>query len=155
MFKGLFKKEVSLISPMSGNIIKLEEVPDEVFSGKMIGDGFAIDPIDGKVISPVEGEILQLFPTKHAIGIRTNEGLEILIHVGIDTVELKGEGFKACIKAGDKVKSGQLLLEVDLELIKSKGKSVITPIVFTEKKQYKSLDINYGLNNGVVCKVKI
>jgi|LGOV01.1.fsa_nt_gb glucose-specific phosphotransferase system IIA component len=155
MFKRLFKKEVSLISPMSGNIIKLEEVPDEVFSGKMIGDGFAIDPIEGKVVSPVEGTILQLFPTKHAIGIKTNEGLEILIHVGIDTVELKGEGFKAYIKAGDKVNKGQLLLEVDLEFIKSKGKSVITPIVFTEKTQYKSLDINYGLNNGVVCKVKI
>ena len=157
MLKGLFKKGVQLQTPMVGQIIQLADVPDQVFSGKMIGEGFAINPTEGKVYAPVDGEIVQLFPTKHAIGIRTKNGLEILIHVGIDTVELKGEGFIAYCKAGDQVKAGDLLLDVDLEFIKSKEKSIITPIVFTDKSQYKSFDVTYGssVQEGLVCKVTI
>lgn len=156
MLKGLFKKKnVQLMPPIVGQIIPLEEVPDTVFSGKMIGEGFAIQPKDGKVIAPVDAEIIQLFPTKHAIGLRTPEGLEFLIHVGIDTVDLKGEGFKAFIAAGDHVKAGDVMLEVDFEFIESKGKSTITPVVFTEKEQYKTLKITYGScqSGKVICEI--
>ncbi|MCH4888768.1 PTS glucose transporter subunit IIA [Acidaminobacter sp. JC074] len=158
MLKGLFKKNnVQLIPPMVGQVLKLEEVPDAVFSGKMIGDGFAIMPSDGKVYAPVYAEVVQLFPTKHAFGLKTASGLEILVHIGIDTVELKGEGFEAYIKAGDKVKAGDLLLDVDLDFLKSKEKSVITPVVFTDKSQYKDFDVTYGScdKSDKVCVVNI
>jgi len=155
MLKGLFKKTVQLSAPMVGQIIRLEEVPDEVFSGKMIGEGFAVNPASGQVVSPVDGEIIQIFPTKHAIGIKTKEGLEILIHVGIDTVELKGQGFEAFIEKGSQVKAGDLLLEVDKAYVEAQGKSMITPIVFTNPQNYKSIDVNYGESSGIVCEVKV
>lgn len=155
MFKGLFKKSVQLSAPMVGQVIKLEEVPDAVFSGKMVGDGFAIKPTSGQVLSPVDGQIVQIFPTKHALGIKTKEGLEILIHVGIDTVELKGQGFNAFVEKGDNVKSGDLLLEVNLDYISEQGKSTVTPIVLTNPKSYKSLEVSYGDSKDVVCEVII
>lgn len=145
MFKKLFKKAPNtMTSPMHGRVVALTEVPDEVFSQKMVGDGFAVEPSSGKVYSPVNGEVVQLFPTKHAIGIIDEDGLEILIHVGIDTVELKGEGFTAFIDKGDKVKKGQLLLEVDLDFVKEQGKSIMTPVVFTNKNQYKAVEVLSG-----------
>ncbi len=101
MFKFLKKnKEIELISPMTGDIIPLEEVPDPVFSEKMMGDGIAIEPSEGKVLSPIDGKIATIFPTNHAIGLVNKEGLEILIHIGIDTVELKGEGFTRIAEEG-------------------------------------------------------
>jgi len=158
MLKSLFKKNnVQLITPMVGQILKLEEVPDAVFSGKMIGDGFAISPTDGRVYAPIDAEVVQLFPTKHAFGLKTKGGIEILVHVGIDTVELKGEGFIAHIQAGDQVKAGDLLLEVDLEYIKANGKSIITPIIFTDKNQYKKFEVSYGSceKSDSVCDITI
>ncbi|MED3929077.1 PTS glucose transporter subunit IIA, partial [Priestia megaterium] len=108
MFKKLFSsktkiKETTILSPISGDILPISEVPDPVFSQKMMGDGFAIEPTEGKVVSPVEGEVVQLFHTKHAIGLKTEAGTEILIHIGLETVEMKGEGFEAHVKQGDKV----------------------------------------------------
>jgi PTS system D-glucosamine-specific IIC component len=97
----------------------------------MMGDGFAILPTDGTIVSPVDGKIVNLFPTKHAIGIKSNSGREILIHVGIDTVKLKGEGFESFVKENDQVEKGQVLLKVDINKIKDKVPSIITPIVFT------------------------
>ncbi|MBD1383294.1 glucose-specific PTS transporter subunit IIBC [Metabacillus arenae] len=123
--------EESFTAPLTGEIHSITEVPDQVFSGKMMGDGFAITPTEGTVVSPVNGKILNVFPTKHAIGMQSNNGREILIHFGIDTVNLKGEGFKAFVKEGDEVKQGQKLLEVDLDFVKDKAPSVMTPIVFT------------------------
>lgn len=157
MIKKLFKKNsIELCSPMAGLIIKIEDVEDQVFSQKMVGDGFAIKPTTGNVYSPVDGKIVQLFPTKHAIGIIDNSGLEILIHVGIDTVELKGEGFIAHVKKDDTVTKGQLLLEVDLEYIVEAGKSTTTPIVFTNKSQYKSIEVVQGHKkiDDIVCKIR-
>lgn len=119
------------VSPLRGEIKPITEVPDAVFSGKMMGDGFAIVPSEGVVVSPVDGEIVNFFPTKHALGILSNSGREILIHVGIDTVNLKGEGFEALVKENDQVQKGQPLLKVDLESIKDKVPSIMTPIVFT------------------------
>lgn len=130
------------ISPIKGEIKPITEVPDAVFSGKMMGDGFAILPTEGTIVSPVDGKIVNLFPTKHAIGILSNTGREILIHVGIDTVNLKGEGFEALIAENDQVKKGQPLLKVDLDYLKERVPSIITPIVFTNLAQDEVVVIN-------------
>lgn len=126
----LESKEI-LLSPLSGRIVSLENVPDPTFAQKMMGEGIAIEPVEGQVVSPVDGEIVTLFPTKHAVGIRSNEGLEILIHVGIDTVSMNGEGFELLVSLGDRVKAGDALLNIDLSLIAQKAKSTITPVIIT------------------------
>ncbi len=137
MLKKLFgKKEeapktVNAVAPLTGTVKSLEEVPDPVFSQKMMGDGIAIDPTIGKVVSPVDGEIMQLFPTKHAVGIKAKNGAEILIHIGLETVSMNGEGFEAHISEGSKVSIGDPLITYDLELVKEKAKSTITPIIIT------------------------
>ncbi|KRF64637.1 PTS glucose transporter subunit IICBA [Bacillus sp. Soil768D1] len=129
------------ISPIKGEIKPITEVPDAVFAEKMMGDGFAIVPEDGLVVSPVDGTIVNLFPTKHAIGIVSDAGREILIHVGIDTVKLEGKGFEALVAQGDKVTSGQPLLKVDIEYVKNNATSIITPIVFTNLSEGESVKI--------------
>lgn len=136
MFKSLFKKkdnESNLFNlmPLEGQVVSLETVPDPVFSQKMMGDGFAIQPTNGTVISPVDGEVISIFPTKHAVTLKDRNGREILIHIGLDTVNLKGEGFTTFVKDGQTVKKGQKLLEVDFDSIKNKVPSIITPVVFT------------------------
>ena len=137
-------KSIEIASPITGNILPIEEVPDKVFSEKMIGDGLAIEPLEGKVVSPVDGKIVTIFPTNHAIGIATNNGLEILIHIGLDTVELDGAGFNRIIEKDTKVKKGDLLMEFDIDLIKEKGKSPISPIIITNKDKVKKIDKNNG-----------
>ncbi|KPC77762.1 PTS system glucose-specific transporter subunit IICBA [Thermoactinomyces vulgaris] len=129
-------------APMTGKLLPLSEVPDQVFSQKMMGDGFAIEPTEGTVVSPVDGEIVNLFPTKHAIGIRARDGREVLIHVGIDTVNLEGKGFTSFIAEGDKVEKGQKLLEVDLAYIKEHATSIITPVIFTNLPEGAGVKLN-------------
>ena len=124
-------KANDFVMPITGKVIPITEVPDQVFSQKMMGDGFAIIPENGTVVSPVDGEILNVFPTKHAVGIKSKQGYEILIHVGIDTVNLKGEGFTAHVKEGDHVSKGQEILTFDLDYIEKSAPSTITPIIFT------------------------
>jgi PTS system D-glucosamine-specific IIC component len=131
-----------IICPIKGEIKPLDDVPDQVFSGKMMGDGFAILPAEGVVVSPVDGEIVNLFPTKHAIGIKSDGGREILIHVGIDTVNLKGQGFEALVKQGDKVTKGQELLRFDIEFLKQNAPSIITPIIFTNLHDNEKVKLN-------------
>ncbi len=137
MLKKLFgKKEeapktVNAVAPLTGTLKSLEDVPDPVFSQKMMGDGIAIDPTEGKVVSPVDGEIMQLFPTKHAVGIKAKNGAEILIHIGLETVSMNGEGFEAHVSEGSKVSMGDPLITFDLNLVKEKAKSTITPIILT------------------------
>ncbi|WP_024613597.1 glucose-specific PTS transporter subunit IIBC [Clostridium sp. Ade.TY] len=133
-----------IMMPLSGNVIRIEDVEDKIFAEKMMGDGFAIEPTGNVVVSPVSGEITSLFATKHAIGITSEHGLEILIHVGMDTVSLKGEGFTAYVNQGDKVKIGDKLLTVDFDSIKEKVPSIITPVVFTNLTEENKLEINYG-----------
>ena len=133
---GLFKKKNTesnpyLLMPLEGQVVSIETVPDPVFSQKMVGDGFAIQPTNGTVISPVDGEVISVFPTKHAVSLKDQNGHEILIHVGLETVNLNGEGFTSFVNDGQKVKKGQKLLEVDFVSIKDKVPSIITPVVFT------------------------
>lgn len=127
--------EEEFIAPIKGEIVPITEVPDQVFSGKMMGDGFAIKPVDGLVVSPVNGKVINAFPTKHALGILSEGGREVLIHFGLDTVNLKGEGFELLVEEGDTVKAGQPLLKVDLAYIEEHATSSITPIVFTNLKE--------------------
>lgn len=145
MFKWLKKNKLIYIkSPMTGEIVEITEVPDEVFAQKMVGDGVGINPTNGIVVSPCDGKIVQIFPTKHAIGIETNEGLEILIHVGLDTVELAGEGFESFVEIGDKVSTGDKLLEVNLDFIEEKGKPIVSPIIITNQDLTKSISVKSG-----------
>ncbi|WP_394237203.1 PTS glucose transporter subunit IIA [Niallia oryzisoli] len=140
MFKSLFKKKMEpeqVQAPLTGKVVSLEEVPDPVFSQKMMGDGVAIIPSDKQVYSPVDGEIVSVFPTKHAISLRTKAGAELLIHMGLETVELKGEGFQILVQDGSKVSKGEPIAEFDFEKVSSLGKEVITPIILLNGDQYK------------------
>jgi PTS system glucose-specific IIA component len=137
MFKKLFTKTepisriIELKAHVSGNIVKLEDVPDPVFAEKMMGEGIAIEPTEGTIVSPVDGEIIQVFPTKHALGIKTCNHAEILIHIGLETVSMGGEGFTVQVAVGEKVKVGDVLVIFDLDLVKERTKSTVTPIIIT------------------------
>ncbi len=122
-------KAYTIFSPMRGKIVPLSGVPDEVFSGGVLGEGCAIVPADGKLYSPVNGTISSVAQTKHAYGISSDEGLEVLVHVGIDTVKLEGEGFTPHVKEGDHVSVGDLLCEVDMSILQQKGFDITTPVV--------------------------
>ena len=118
-------------SPMNGTVIPLSEVPDAVFSSEMLGKGFGVEPSEGKAYAPVDGEVTTVFDTKHAIGLMSKHGVELLIHIGMDTVKLNGKGFDVKVKTGDQVKAGDLLAEFDIDLIKGEGYPVTTAVVVT------------------------
>lgn len=141
-------KNENLISPMTGYVYDIADIKDKAFSSKSLGDGIAIEITDGEIISPVNGKIELAFPTKHAYGIKTDSGKEILIHIGMDTVELNGEGFNSFVKTGDIVKQGDLIAKVDLDFIKSKGKSLISPIIFTDGTKIISKNTNRNVKAG-------
>lgn len=131
----------AVYAPMTGTVKDLSEAADEVFSSGMLGKGIAIEPTNGQVNSPVDGIITTVFPTKHAIGVTSDEGVEILIHIGIDTVEMNGEGFESFVKQNERVKKGDLMIRVDLDKIKAAGLSSITPVVVTNSTTYKDISI--------------
>lgn len=133
----IFNKEgaTPLYAPMTGKVVRMEEVPDPAFAEKMMGEGCAIVLADGKIVAPIDGEINVAFATGHAYGLIDKDGVEILIHIGIDTVEMEGEGFTTYVKIGDKVKKGDLLAEVDLDKMKEYGKSLISPIAIIDKEK--------------------
>lgn len=133
-----------IVAPVNGQVVPLEQVPDPVFAGKVLGDGCAIIPSDGKIYSPVNGEVSTLVDTKHAYGFMSEDGMEILVHYGIDTVSLKGEGFISHVKEGDKVKIGDLVAEVDFDLIKSKEMNPITPVLIYNIPADKEMNICEG-----------
>ncbi len=137
-------------SPLKGEVMTLSQVPDETFATKVLGDGFAVKPTEGVVYAPVDGKIAQLFRTNHAIGLTTDDGLEVLIHVGIDTVKMNGQGFNALVKKGDVVLRGQKLLEFDLDLVREKAKSDITPVVITNMSKVANMSMqgNGQIHNG-------
>ncbi|MEK4487337.1 PTS glucose transporter subunit IIA [Psychrobacillus sp. FSL H8-0484] len=132
MLSKLFnKRKLQIYAPVNGEIFTLDQVSDPVFSQKMMGEGIAIMPKNGNIHAPIEGTITLISETKHAIGLLSNDGTEVLIHIGLETVSLKGQGFSVIVKTGDRVSVGQLLIEVDWEYIREHAKSIITPIVIT------------------------
>lgn len=135
-------KRIDLLLPISGQVVALTEVNDYLFNKKIMGEGAAIRPKDNFVYSPVDGEIILVYDAKHAIGIKTEEGLQILIHVGIDSVKLEGKGFASYVKVGDKVKAGDKILFFDREFVEMQASS-ITPLVITNSEIVKVIDINY------------
>lgn len=137
-------KDLKILATQDGTIISLDNVPDEVFSQKMFGDGLAIMPKSNEVYSPVSGTIVQVTDTLHAYAIHSDNGLDVLVHIGINTVELKGEGFKAKVKEGDHVNAGDIIAIADLAFIKSKGYEVYTPTVITNMDIVKDFSINVG-----------
>lgn len=132
----LVKGREVICSPLNGNVLPLSEAKDDAFAQGLLGNGVAIDPADGKVVSPVDGTVMTLFPTKHAIGLVSDNGAEILIHLGMDTVKLDGKYFEAHVKQGDKVKKGDVLVTCDVEAIKAEGYSMITPVIVTNTADY-------------------
>ena len=132
--------EQVITAPLSGKVVALEDTPDAVFASGAMGQGVAIEPSVGEVVAPADGVIRLLFPTNHAIGLATDDGAEILIHVGMDTVALEGEGFMAHVTQGSKVKAGQLLLSFDIDAIKKAGYPVTTPIIVTNIADYKTVE---------------
>lgn len=135
-------KMISVVSPLDGDVIELKEVDDEVFASGVTGKGVAIVPTNNVVVSPVEGTVSVLFPSKHAVGITTKDGVELLVHIGLNTVMLNGEGFTAFVKQGDKVVCGQKLLEFDKEFILSKGYSLQSPVLVTNADQFSDIVMN-------------
>jgi PTS system glucose-specific IIA component len=133
MFKSLFRKKhvEQITSPVNGTVIELAKVPDPVFSQKMMGEGLAVQPADGTVVAPLAGEIVQLSETKHAFGIRSENGVEVLVHIGLETVALKGKGFEVFVKEGEKVEKGQPMIQVDLPYIKEHASSDLVILVIT------------------------
>lgn len=139
------EKEVNiLVSPLNGEAVDLSTVSDEMFASKTLGDGIAIVPKDGKLYAPCDAEVVMLFETKHAIGLRTSNGAEILIHIGVNTVSMEGVGFTAFVKQNDKVKEGDLLIEFDLDAIKEKKLDPTVMVVNSNSTSYKVLNQSYG-----------
>lgn len=138
------EKSHQLLSPLNGTVVPLEQVSDPVFSTNILGRGFAIKPKSGKLCSPAECTVESISDTKHAYVLKTKQGLEMLIHVGLETVYLKGKPFNCAVKSGDKVKAGDLICEIDLDMIKEAGADTIVPITFPKIPGDSKIEINYG-----------
>lgn len=135
---------IRILSPLTGTAVPLEEVPDPVFSQKIIGDGVAILPRDGNLVSPIDGEVVSIAETLHAYGLRSCDGIEVMVHFGLETVALKGECFQCCVKTGDKVKAGDLLAKADLKALEEKQVSTITPVLICGGMEGRSINAFTG-----------
>lgn len=153
-FKKLFgKKTDDLYAPMAGKAVPITEVPDPTFAEGMLGNGIAIEPVDGKVYAPCDATVDMMFTTGHAVSLVADNGAEVLIHVGLETVSLEGKPFTVHVANGDKVTKGQLLIEVDLEAVKAAGLPTITPILICNTDDYPTFNTFVGkdvTNNDVV-----
>ncbi len=138
------KKGIVINSPLTGKVIELSSIDDAAFASGVLGKGVAIEPTVGVAVSPVDGTVETLFKTNHAIGITTESGVELLIHIGMDTVKLDGKHFTAKIAQGDVVKAGQVLVEFDIEGIKSEGYSLVTPVVITNSDNFANITFETG-----------
>ncbi|MEE6031050.1 PTS glucose transporter subunit IIA [Avibacterium paragallinarum] len=136
--------EVEIYAPLSGDIVNIEDVPDVVFSEKIVGDGIAIRPTGNKLVAPVDGVVGKIFETNHAFSMESTDGVELFVHFGIDTVELKGEGFRRVAEEGQTVKRGDTIIELDLELLEAKAKSVLTPVVISNMDEVSHIEKKIG-----------
>ena len=148
---------IEIIAPLSGEIVNIEDVPDVVFAEKIVGDGIAIKPTGNKIVAPVNGTIGKIFETNHAFSIESEDGIELFVHFGIDTVELKGEGFTRIAEEGQTVKVGDTVIEFDLAFLEEKAKSVLTPVVISNMDEIKELNKLSGsvtVGETAVLKIK-
>ena len=145
LFKKMFgKKTDDFYAPMAGKAVPIDDVPDPTFAEGMLGNGIAIEPAEGKVYAPCDATVDTMFPTGHAVSLVADCGAEILIHVGLETVSLEGKPFKVHAANGDKVKKGQLLIEVDLDAVRAAGLPTITPMVVCNTDEYSTFNTNVG-----------
>lgn len=152
------KTNITIVSPVNGTAVLLEQVPDAVFADKILGDGMAVIPTDGKFVSPVDGEVTSVADSLHAIGFQTEDGLDVLMHIGLDTVKLNGEGFTVSVKEGDKVKKGDAVVEVDLQLLADKGLNPITPIIVCDGLDDRELLYSEGeveAGKTTICAIEV
>ena len=141
-------KKAEFVSPATGKIIPVDQVEDETFASKILGDGFAVELTDGEVIAPFDGEVTAAFPTGHAYGLKRADGLECLIHIGLDTVELNGSGFDV------KVKQGQVLVKVDLDQVTGAGKSLVSPVVFSSGAMFTLLEKEFAVKGEEILRLE-
>ena len=145
MFGFLKRKVRDIYAPTDGQIVALESVNDEVFSQKMVGDGVAIIPVSGTFTAPIDGTVSKIFSTNHAYSIKSDKDLEVMVHIGLETVVLEGKGFTRIAAEGDSVKAGDIILEVDLAYISAQAKDIITPIIVLEESDVKSIEKNLSI----------
>ena len=148
---GFFKKNkknssLNFVAPVTGKAIDLSEVPDPVFAQKMAGDGLGIDSTGDVIVAPCDGDLTLVFKTKHAFAMTLENGIEILVHIGIETVSLNGEGFEQLVEQGTTVKAGTPIIKIDREFIKSKGLSLVTPVLITNPDITKSIEVKTGID---------
>ena len=143
MFGFLKRKVRDVYAPVDGQIVTLESVNDEVFSQKMVGDGVAVIPVSNTFTAPIDGVVSKIFSTNHAYSIKSDEDLEVMVHIGLETVALNGKGFTRIASEGDEVKAGDVIIEVDLVYIKEHAKDTITPIIVTDKSDAKEVIKKY------------
>jgi len=139
------RQKLTLLAPLSGQSVPLSEVPDAAFSQGHIGKGLAIAPSSGRLIAPLSGEVVHVIDTAHAVILEHASGVQILIHIGINTVSLRGKGFNALVKTGDRVVAGQVLIDFDLDLLRNEGFSAVTPIVVVNEDLLAAdMECHYG-----------
>lgn len=149
------KKSVKadVFAPMKGKVIKLEDVNDGVFSEGMLGNGAAIEPVDGKVFAPFDGEVQMVYDTKHAIGLISDSGVELLIHVGIDTVQLNGKYYDVKVQNGQKISKGDILVNVNLAGIAQAGYRTVTPVIVTNSDDFSEINVTTNDNGDINTKI--
>lgn len=139
-----FNEKIDIFSPLSGEIVNIEDVPDEVFSKKIVGDGIAILPTSNVLLAPINGKIGKIFETLHAFSIKSNNGIELFVHFGIDTVSLKGSGFKKISEENTTVHIGEPIISIDLPFLKKSAKSILTPVIISNMEKFKTIIKNSG-----------
>ncbi|HAH78873.1 MAG TPA: hypothetical protein DCL64_05080 [Ruminococcaceae bacterium] len=138
------KKKIKILAPVDGRAVPIAETPDKVFSEKVLGDGVTMLPENGEIVAPVAGTVATIANTRHAVCIEGDEGAEVLIHLGIDTVKLGGKGFTCLVKAGEHVRAGQKLMDMDLDFIRGRGYNTASPCILTNPNQVKKLTFRTG-----------
>jgi len=153
---GFFKRKIREVrSPADGEIVALESVNDKVFSQKLVGDGVAIIPVSNVFTAPIDGTITKIFSTNHAYSIRNSKDLEVMVHIGLDTVDLNGAGFERLAKEGDRVVCGDAIIKVDLEALREHAKDIVTPIIISDESDVKSIEKNLNIvkNGDIIMEV--
>lgn len=156
MFGFLKRKTREIVSPVDGKVVEIESVDDEVFAGKMVGDGVAVIPMSDTFCAPIDGRVSKLFSTNHAYSVKSDKDLEVMVHIGLETVALKGEGFERLVNEGDEVKAGDPVIRVDLPYITEHAKNIVTPVIVTDESDVKEMEKMYkAVKSGdVIMEVK-